>query len=144
MKTTDKPILVEHLFDQSIERVWKAITQLDEMTQWFFDNIPDFEPVVGFKTEFTVQSEDRIFPHIWVITEVIPQKKIVYNWSYTGYNGDSIVTFELIEDGHQTKLRLTTKIVEDFPYEIPEFKWESCLAGWNYFIKDSLTKYLNT
>jgi uncharacterized protein YndB with AHSA1/START domain len=144
MKTIEEPICVEHLFDQSIERVWKAITELDEMVLWFFDNIPAFKPIVGFKTEFTVQSEDRIFPHIWEITEVIPQKKIVYNWSYSNYNGDSLVTFELIEHNYQTKLSLTTKVIEDFPDNIPEFKWESCLAGWNYFIKERLVKYLNT
>lgn len=142
MKTTEDPIIVEHIFNQSIKRVWNAITQLDEMTQWFFDNIPTFEPVEGFKTQFTVQSEDRFFPHVWEITEVIPKKKIVYNWSYSGYKGDSFVTFELIDYGHQTKLRLITQVIEDFPDDIPEFKWESCLAGWNYFIKDRLVTYL--
>lgn len=144
MKISEEPIIVEHLFNQSIEHVWKAITQVDQMTQWFFDNIPAFEPVVGFKTQFSVFSEKREFAHLWEISEVIPKKKIVYNWKYESYPGDSFVIFELIKHHHQTKLRLTTKVVADFPDDIPEFKWESCLAGWNYFIKDSLAKYLES
>ncbi len=32
--------------------------------------------------------------------------------------------------------------VEKFPDNIPEFKRESDVAGWNYFIKDSLKEFL--
>ena len=114
------------------------------MKQWFFDNIPDFKAEVGFKTEFIVATENRMFPHVWEITEVIPQQKIVYNWTYKNFQGNSYVTFELSETGdNQTLLSLTTKVIEDFSDDIPEFKRESCLGGWNYFIKSSLANYLD-
>jgi len=33
MKTNDEPIIVEQIFDNSIEEVWTAITELDQMKQ---------------------------------------------------------------------------------------------------------------
>ncbi|MBW8048840.1 MAG: SRPBCC domain-containing protein [Cytophagales bacterium] len=142
MKKTDEPIVVEQIYDTSIENVWDAITVLDKMKQWFFDNIASFEPVVGFETRFVVQVEDRIFPHLWKLTEVVPKKKITYDWRYEGFPGSSIVVFALTEKGNQTKLRLTYTVVENFPDNIPEFTRESGIEGWNYFIKKSLKQYL--
>ena len=67
----------------------------------------------------------------------------MYNWRYEGYEGNSFVTFHLSEiNSHLTELKLTTKVTEDFPDDIPEFKRESCVGGWNYFIKDRLSEYL--
>lgn len=144
MKVNEPTIEVSQRFQKPIEVVWKAITNVTEMRQWFFDNIPSFEASVGFETQFNVATENRIFPHLWKITEVIPLNKIVYNWKYKGYEGNSFVTFHLSEVENQTQLTLTTKVTEDFPDSIPEFKRESCLDGWNYFIKTSLVNYFNT
>ena len=96
MKKADEPIVVEQIFDTSKENVWDAITVLDQMKQWFFDNIDSFEPVAGFETRFVIKVEDRIFPHVWKLTEVVPLKRITYDWRYDGYPGSSIVVFELI------------------------------------------------
>jgi uncharacterized protein YndB with AHSA1/START domain len=54
MRTDEAPVVVEETFNAPIASVWNAITVADMMRQWFFDNIPAFEPVVGFKTRFTV------------------------------------------------------------------------------------------
>ncbi len=142
MKTTDTPIIVEQLFNKSVKEVWQAITVLDQMTQWFFKDIPEFKAEVGFKVQFNVKATSRDFLHLWEITEVIPEQKLVYNWKYKDVKGKSYVTFELFEVRNQTKLLLSTKIVEDFDDAIPEFKRESGVAGWNYFIKDSLKGFL--
>ena len=144
MKKSDAPIIVEEHFPVSVEDVWNAITQLDQMKQWFFENIPAFEAKVGFETEFVVQVEDRVFPHLWKITEVIYQKKITYNWKYRGYEGDSLVHFELLESESGTLLRLTTEILEDFQSEVPEFSKENCYNGWNFFIRQNLKQYLES
>ncbi|OFX45345.1 MAG: ATPase [Bacteroidetes bacterium GWA2_30_7] len=142
MKKTDDTIIVEQTFDSSIESVWDAITKPDKMKLWFFENITTFKAVVGFETRFVVQVEDRIFPHLWKLTEVVPNKKITYDWRYEGYSGSAIVSFELINQNNHTKLRLTDTIIENFPDNIPEFKRESGIEGWNYFIKKSLKEYL--
>ncbi|MHC1703259.1 MAG: SRPBCC domain-containing protein [Tenuifilaceae bacterium] len=142
MNQSNKPIVVELTFSSSISQVWSAITRLEEMRQWFFNNIPAFEPVVGFETDFSVQSESRNFHHLWRIIEVESNKKIKYHWSYKGYKGEGFVTFELFEVKEQTLLRLTNEGLETFPKDIPEFKRESCQAGWEFFIKQNLKTYL--
>ena len=53
-----------------------------------------------------------------------------------------IVAFELFEEDDSTRLNLTHRVTESFPDDIPEFKRESGLAGWNYFIKTSLKEFL--
>jgi len=142
MKKGDYPIIVEQSFDTSIESVWKAITEVEQMRHWFFENIPSFEPEVGFETQFNVQSQERNFLHMWKVTEVVPLRLIKYGWKFEGYPGDSYVVFELFEENNLTKLRLTAQILEDFPEDIPEFRRESCIEGWTYFIKKRLKEFL--
>ena len=142
MKSSDKPIVVEETFRATPESVWRAITEADHMRAWFFESIPDFKPVVGFRVEFDVDSGGRRFPHMWRVTRVVPGELIELNWRYGGYPGDSYVTFELIRGGDSTRLKLTHVVKEDFPDDVPEFKRESCVAGWRYFINQRLNQYL--
>lgn len=142
MADTEKPIIVVQIFNTQISNVWGAITELDQMKQWFFENIGSFTAEVGFETQFNVQSQNRNFLHLWKLTEVVPMKKISYNWKYEGYPGDSFVMFELFEQHDSTKLRLTHQITAAFPQNIPEFKRESGIEGWNYFIGQRLKYYL--
>jgi len=142
MKVSDEPIVVEQSFDNSKEEVWSAITELKQMREWFFDNIMEFEPRVGFKTSFALQSGERTFTHLWDITEVVPLEKIEYRWRYKEYPGISFVKFELNEKAGSTRLRLSTMVIADFPDGIPEFKRESGVQGWNYFIGEQLRAYL--
>jgi len=144
MKNTDKPIVVEQTFNVSIGELWSAITELNQMSQWYFQNIEAFDPKVGFETRFVIENEGRSFPHLWKITEAEPLRKITYNWKYEGYPGDSFVTFELFGEGENTRLKLTHTITESFPNDIPEFTRESCIGGWNYFIRQSLKDYLKS
>jgi uncharacterized protein YndB with AHSA1/START domain len=65
VKISDEPVVVEQTFNSSTETVWKAITDIDQMHQWYFKNIPEFKPEVGFETQFNVQSQDRNFLHMW-------------------------------------------------------------------------------
>jgi uncharacterized protein YndB with AHSA1/START domain len=143
MRKNEKPIVVEQSFNTSIENVWDAITDIKHMHLWYFENIPAFKPEVGFETKFNVQSRDRNFLHLWKLTEVVPHKKITYNWKYEAYPGDSFVTFELFQQNNQTTLKLTHRVEEDFPENIPEFTRESGLTGWTYFIKKSLKDFLD-
>nr|WP_290683055.1 SRPBCC domain-containing protein [Kordia sp.] len=74
----------------------------------------------------------------------MPQQKIVYNWKYQDLEGDSFVSFELKELSNEVLLMVTATVIEDFSDEIPEFKRESCVGGWNYFIKERLTTFLKS
>ena len=142
MTNNTSPVIIKQTFPSSNQTLWNAITEHHQMTYWFFDNIPSFKAEVGFKTEFVVENEGRVFPHLWKIIEVKNYKKIVYSWKYRGYEGDSTVAFELSESDDQTELTLTHTVLEEFPKDIPEFRRESCKGGWIYFIKERLVDYL--
>ncbi|HMN23959.1 MAG TPA: SRPBCC domain-containing protein [Ignavibacteriaceae bacterium] len=142
MKTTDEPIIIEQTFNSSVESVWISITEIGQMQKWYFENIPAFKPVVGFETQFNVQSEERNFLHIWKVTDVQPIKLIKYSWEFEEYPGKSTTAFEISKENNQTKLKLTVETLEDFPDDIPEFTTESCRAGWEYFINGRLKEFL--
>jgi uncharacterized protein YndB with AHSA1/START domain len=144
MKNTEDPIIVSQNFNTSIVELWNAITELDQMKQWFFNNIKTFKAEVGFETQFLVQLEDRKFTHLWKLTEVIPFEKITYLWQYAEYPGVGIVTFNLTDNKEYVTLKLVSTVTEDFPDEIPEFKRESGVMGWNYFIKLALKEYIDS
>ena len=142
MNVSEPPVVVEETYGRPIEAVWRAITEVAEMCIWYFECIPAFEARVGFKTEFTITNEGREFPHIWNVTEVVPGEKIAYGWRFRGYPGFGMVIFELEGQGDHTTLTLTNEVLEDFPDDIPEFRRESCLAGWQYLLGQSLKEYL--
>ena len=142
MRKNEEPIIIEQTFDSSIDTVWNSITEIDQMRQWYFENIPSFKPEVGFETQFNVESQGRNFLHIWKVTEVVALERITYNWKYEGYPGDSFVVFELFKENHLTNLRLTHQVQESFPEDIPEFTRKSGIEGWTYFIRKSLKEFL--
>ncbi len=100
-------VVIERTFNAPVERVWKALTDVDEMRQWYFD-VKEFRPEVGSEFEFVVEHEGMTYHHLCRVTEVIPQKKVAYTWRYKGHEGDSLVTFELFADGDKTRLKLTS------------------------------------
>src|SRR6185503_4778121 len=105
-KTNDvaEAIIVERTFDAPIARVWKALTDVDQMREWYFD-LKEFKPEPGFEFEFIVEHEGMKYHHLCRVTEVVPQERIAYTWRYKDEPGDSLVTFELAADGDKTKLR---------------------------------------
>lgn len=142
MLTTDPPIIVEQELTAPTSEIWSALTDLKEMHQWYFDILPDFKAEVGFETNFDLSHEGRLFPHVWKVVEVVPEKKLVVRWTFTGYPGSSDVSFEIFPQGDNNMVRLTAKAIEDHDQSIPEFRRESGVGGWEYFIKDRLKKYL--
>jgi uncharacterized protein YndB with AHSA1/START domain len=140
----NNPVVVEEIFESNKKLIWKAITELEQMKWWFFDKIPAFEPKVGFEVAFNIKSGGQDFIHQWKIIEVLPEEKIVYDWKYENFKGCAFLSFDLFEENNKTNLKVTCEGIESFPQEIPEFTRESCLAGWNYFIKERLKIFINT
>ena len=136
------PIIVEKTYNAPIEKVWKAITDKDQMKQWYFD-LSEFKPEVGFQFEFTGQGlKGEQYLHLCEVTEVIPQKKLQYSWRYKGYEGNSHVTFELEDLNGKTRLILTHRGLESFPADNPDFAKANFNAGWNELIGKSLQEFL--
>lgn len=135
-------IVIEQTYNASIETVWNAITDEDQMRKWFFEQMTEFQPEVGFETEFNVHHEGTDYLHQWKVTEVVPMRRISYTWSYGGFPGDSLVTWELSGASAGTKLLFTHTGRETIQGD-PIFSRENCEAGWKYFIHESLKAFLD-
>ncbi len=142
MRADEPPVVVESQLQASPDRVWHALTNPEQMRAWFFDNIPDFQPEVGFQTQFDVATDERVFPHRWEVTRVAPGKAIAYKWNYEGFPGQAMVEFAVRPSEDECTLRVTCTVLEDFPDDIPEFRRESCVEGWMYLLQQSLPNYL--
>ena len=134
-------LIAERIFDAPIEKVWGALTNLDEMKKWYFD-ISEFKLEIGFEFQFQGENECKVYIHKCKILEVIQNKKLSYSWSYEDYPGNSILTFDLFKFENKTKLVITHEGLETFPQENPNFAKTSFEEGWNYIIGISLKQYL--
>src|SRR5271154_4217765 len=106
-----EPLVVERIYDAPIALVWRAISTREDIERWFFD-FKGFKPQPGAEFEFTFEHNDMTYHHRCKITEVVAQKKIAYTWRYDGHEGDSLVTFELFDEGKKTRLKLTHEGLE--------------------------------
>ncbi len=138
---TNEPFVIERVYNAPVERVWKAITDKNDMKQWYFD-LSDFRPEVGFEFTFEGRNEERCYVHLCKITEVVPAKKLTYSWKYEGYEGNSFVTFELYPEGTGTRLKLTHAGLETFP-AIADFAKQNFVFGWTSLIGEMLPKFLD-
>ena len=133
-------VVIERTFNAPVARVWKALTDANEMRIWYFD-LKEFKPEPGFEFEFAVEHEGVQYHHLCKVTEVIPQKKLAYTWRYQGHEGDSLVTFELFADGDKTRLKLTHEGIETFP-KTPAYARKNFEAGWTEIIGSSLKQFV--
>ena len=135
-----EPLIVERTYDASVGKVWKAITDLAQMRQWYFD-LSAFRPEVGFEFQFTGESDCKSYIHHCRVTAVIPERKISYTWKYEGFEGNSEVSWELFPEGDKTRLVLTHTGLESFP-DKPDFAVSSFTDGWNHILGKSLKEYV--
>jgi uncharacterized protein YndB with AHSA1/START domain len=141
-ETNDLPeaIILERTFNAPVAQVWQALTDVDQMRQWYFD-LKEFRPQVGFEFEFVVEHEGNSYHHLCRVTDVVPEKKIAYTWRYQGEPGDSLVTFELFSEDNQTRLKLTHTGIETFP-KTPAYARKNFEAGWTAIIGSELKQFV--
>ncbi|WP_423148330.1 SRPBCC family protein [Rubrolithibacter danxiaensis] len=139
----NEPIVIERTFNAPVEKVWNALTDSQQMKQWYFD-IADFKPEVGFEFRFYGGTEEKQYLHICKILAVVPKEKLAHTWRYDTYEGNSEVIFELFEGDSpdETKLKLTHEGLDTFPRDNPDFAKESFMEGWNYIIGSSLKSFV--
>ena len=133
--------VMERIFNAPVKRLWKAITDKNEMKEWYFD-LDEFRAEPGFEFSFKGGTETTTYLHLCKITEVIPFKKLAYTWKYEGYEGSSEVIFELFPEGNQTRLRLTHKGLDSFPATNPDFGAQNFTEGWNHIIGVALKEFV--
>jgi uncharacterized protein YndB with AHSA1/START domain len=132
-----KPIVIERDIAAPVERVWRALTDIDDLKQWcpFFT---DFQAVTGFHTEFMLGPDaDHQYLHHVTVLEAIPNQKLVYSWDYGGMSPHSTVGFTLQDLKTHTHVVLTC-VIDPLPTEPDDFMAGSS-KGWIFTI-DGLKK----
>ncbi len=138
----NEPFVIERTYNAPVARVWKAITDKDQMKQWYFD-IPEFKAEKGFEFQFYGADGDcNDYLHLCKILEVIPNKKLSHTWTYEKVPGHSVVTIELFDEDGKTRLKLTHEGLESFPANLPTFARESFSAGWTEIMGTSLPDFV--
>jgi uncharacterized protein YndB with AHSA1/START domain len=137
----NQPFEIERTYNAPVEKVWKAITDKEQMKQWYFD-LKEFKPEVGFEFQFEGGTENKTYLHLCKITDAVPGKKLTHSWRYDGYEGNSFVTFELFEENNSTRVKLTHEGLETFPKSNPDFASSNFAEGWTSILGINLKEYL--
>ncbi|PKF73901.1 SRPBCC domain-containing protein [Chryseobacterium sp. PMSZPI] len=136
------PITIQYKINASPEKIWKVLTDKNEMKSWYFD-IQDFEPKVGKVFNFYEPGGENRFRHQCEILEIIPNEKLKHTWSYPDYSdAKTIVTWELFPEDKGTLVKLTHENIENFKILGDRFSKEQFMQGWNAIIGQSLKGYL--
>ena len=139
MQTT-LPIIKETFINAPAQKVWTALTKKEEMKQWYFD-VSDFKPEPGVEFSFWGENEGRKYLHVCTIKEVIEAKKLSHTWTYEGYEGESLVAFELSEENGGTRVKLTHSGLEAFTHQHTDFAPSNFNMGWEHLIEKALKEY---
>ncbi|PQA90832.1 ATPase [Chryseobacterium shigense] len=136
------PITVQYKINASVEKIWKALTDRNEMKSWYF-TILDFEPEQGKEFDFYESCEGGKYLHRGRILEIIPNSKLKHSWSYPELS-DAVttVTWELKPDNGGTLVKLTHENIEGFDGLGETFSRASFTEGWNSIIGQRMKNYV--
>lgn len=136
------PITVQYKINALAEKVWKALTDKDEMKSWYFD-IRDFVLETGKEFNFYEPGGADKYRHHGEILEIIPNQKLKHTWSYPDFSAlKTIVTWELQPENEHTMVKLTHEDIENFKDLGEGFSKENFIKGWNTILGQSLKEYL--
>jgi uncharacterized protein YndB with AHSA1/START domain len=108
----------ERRFDHAPERVWRAITEPEELAAWFPDTIEgQFAP--GAEVTFP-KFEEMDLPATGEVTEFDPPRLLAFTW------GPSVLRFELEADGEGCRLIFTDSLPREEAAKNAA-GWEVCL-----------------
>ena len=135
----DKPLIMEFEYSAPLDDVWEAMTDAEKMRIWYFPQLREFEPRVGF--EFKFADSNDTYRKKWVVTKVEQPNTLAHNWSYQGYPGVSEVTFDLSPTDKGTRVSVTHTGLDSFP-DAPHFKRERFEWGWDNLLGKNLSALL--
>jgi uncharacterized protein YndB with AHSA1/START domain len=134
----EQPLIMERTYTAPVAAVWSALTNIEQMRRWYFD-MDGFRPEVGAEFTFAGEKDGIKKVHLCQVKEVIQNKKISYSWRYKDHEGMSLLTFELFDEGENTRLKLTHAGLETFKV----FTKQNFQDGWNHFINTALVNFLS-
>lgn len=137
-------IVMEKVYHAPIQMVWKAITEREQLKQWYFDFPESFKAEAGSEFDwYAGDNESKQWLHHGKMLEVVPGKKLVHTWEYPGYSGTSTVSWELSAiDDNTTKLLFTHVFNEPFDENETALHRSNFVQGWHHIINTGLVDFL--
>jgi uncharacterized protein YndB with AHSA1/START domain len=133
-------IVVEEVFPQAPETIWKALTSGELIARWMMAP-SGFAPVEG--NRFTFQTTPA---GAWdgvircQVLEVVPNERFAYRWqggheSNTGYGArlDTVVTFTLAKVAEDTRVRV---VHSGFVLPKNETAFRNMSEGWKKVVRN--------
>ena len=128
----------EIIINASVDKVYSALVDPKQLTQWF-PNIATLEPRVGGKLFFRfskeVTKEKKDHEVIGKIISIIPNKELSYTWNFTTkpeYNKNTLVTWKLEQlNNDMTKVIL---IHSGFT-NVDRLQYDEHSEGWSWYIR---------
>lgn len=144
MEQKNKIFTITRVFNVPAETLWKAITERDQLKQWYFDFDTHFRLEKDATFEWTAgDPQGKQWLHKGRMLEIVKNKKLMHSWEYPGYTGSSVVTWALNAlNENSTELLLTHEFVIPFDKNVEELKKEHFEKGWNAIISISLPDYI--
>ena len=128
----------EHVFNHSIDIVWKAISLAEEISAWFIK--ADFKAEKGYNYTFTA-SEDK---GCLTITGEVKQSNpytLIYTWVVENTNVETTVKWQLTPIEGGTKLYLEHSGISNYAGDTAIAMFDSFNGGWTDCI-NQLSSYL--
>lgn len=127
----------EIIINVPIDKVYSAITDVEQLTRWFPDVVV-LEPKEDGKVEFQFLKEksenlDKNYNVIGKIVKIIPNREFSYSWKHKDNPDfpDTIVSWKLEKlDESKTRVILTHKGFTDKDRK----EYENHSQGWSWFI----------
>jgi uncharacterized protein YndB with AHSA1/START domain len=109
---SDREIRIERIFNASRERVWKALTDPEQVAQWWGRGnrlvIERFEPVRGGHWRVVEHSAEGVHGFEGRYREVTPPERIVQTFEWDGMPGHTSLETMTLEDLGDGRTRLVT------------------------------------
>lgn len=138
----NRPIIIEQTVNAPAEKVWKALTDRNEMNIWYFD-IPDFVLKEGAVFNFYEPGEERKYHHQAEILEIVPERKLKHTWFYPEFSEQkTTLIWELQPEDEQTLVRLTHEDINHFNDLGENFSEKAFTDGWSQIIEQNLKRFL--
>jgi uncharacterized protein YndB with AHSA1/START domain len=128
----------EQFFPYPIDRVWRAISQADEISTWFIK--ADFKAEIGYKFTFTASEEQNCTQITGEVKEAIPYT-LVYTWVLQGTSIETLVKWQLEQTENGTKLQLEHSGISAYPGDSAVAMFKNYSGGWEACVNE-LNKHL--
>jgi uncharacterized protein YndB with AHSA1/START domain len=101
-----EPIEKDVVLEADADRVWRALTNKDELSNWMM--MPtNFNPKVGAKFYFQANPNEEWTSKVTgKVKELDKNEKLSFTWNSDQLSKETLVTFTLSEKENKTKLKL--------------------------------------